>query len=77
MGGILLGMGELYDASERVKEINTYDYEKTGPAKMIEAFNTIMGFASLNPLAILFNFNTQNDMLAQMLDATNNVITAG
>ena len=77
MGGILLGMAELYDASEKVKEINTYDYEKTGPAKMIEGFNTIMGFATLNPLAAIFNFNSQNDMLAQMLDATNNVITAG
>ena len=77
MGGILLGMAELYDASEKVKEINTYDYEKTGPAKMIEGFNTIMGVLTLNPLAAVLNLNTQNDMLAQMLDATNNVITAG
>lgn len=77
MGGILLGMAELYDASEKVKEINTYDYEKTGPAKMIEGFNTVMGILALNPGAAIFNLNTQNDMLAQMLDATNNVITAG
>ena len=77
IGGILLGLAEVYDASEKVKEINTYDYQKTGLAQSVEGFNVAMGILSMNPAAAVFNFNTISDVIAQILDGTNSVITAG
>lgn len=68
---------EMYDVNERAKELNTFEYKKTGLAEGIEDFNTLFGLMSLNPVGAVFNFNSINDMLATMQDGMNNVITQG
>lgn len=68
---------EMYDVNERAKELNTFEYKKTGLAEGIEDFNTLFGLMSLNPVGAVFNFNTINDMLATMQDGMSNVITQG
>jgi hypothetical protein len=68
---------EMYDVNERAKELNTFEYKKTGLAEGIEDFNTLFGLMSLNPIGAVFNFNTINDMLATMQDGMSNVITQG
>ena len=76
-GGIALGLAEVYDASEKVKAMNTYDYQKSDASKMIESFNTIMGVLTLNPIGLIFNNNTLTDFTAQLMDARNNAIALG
>lgn len=76
-GSLAFIAAQMYDVNERTKELNTFDYKKTGLAEGIEDFNTLFGLMSLSPVGAAFNFNSINDMLATMQDGMNNVITQG